>query len=73
MSKEFDADLFVSLLLEDVVKSGRAGKNFVADPFELGPRLMALQRELETRPELVELDESDSQPPDEADPSQSSS
>ena len=66
--EKFDADLFVKLLLEDVVSCGIEGKKFVADPFELGPRLMSLQTELEARPAP---DETDSQLPDEADPSQS--
>ena len=77
MKKRFDADLFLELLVEDVVSCGRKGKQFVADPNALGPRLISLQLELgqlelelEARPALVETD---SQLPDEADPSQSSS
>ena len=68
--EKFDADLFLSLLIEEVESCGTAGKKFVMDPFELGPRLMALQLELEAR---LALAETDSQLLDEADPSQSSS
>ena len=69
MSK-FNGDRFLDNLIEDVVSCATAGKQFVANPDELGPRLISLQMELETRPAL---DETDSQLPDEADPSQSSS
>jgi hypothetical protein len=68
--EKFNAERFLELLIEDVVSYGRAGKNFVADPAELGPRLIGLQTELEARPALAETD---SQLPDEDDPSQSSS
>lgn len=67
---KFNADLFLDLLIEDVAARGREGKKFVADPFELGPRLMALQKELEARPKL---DETASQLSSEDDSSQSSS
>jgi hypothetical protein len=68
--EKFDAKLFIDLLIEDVVSCGREGKKFVADPAKLGPRLIGLQQELEARPALAETD---SQLPDEADSSQSSS
>jgi hypothetical protein len=70
---KFNGDRFLDNLIEAVVSCGREGRAFVADPSELGPRLISLQTELETRPALDELDETDSQLPDEADPSQSSS
>ncbi len=74
---KFNAERFLENLIEDVVRSARRGKQFVADPNALGPRLISLQMELgqleldlEARPALAETD---SQLPDEADPSQSSS
>ncbi len=67
---KFNAERFLENLIEDVIRSARRGKRFVADPNALGPRLISLQMELEARPAL---DETASQLPDEADPSQSSS
>ncbi len=76
--RRFDAERFLELLIENVVSCARAGKQFVANPNELGPRLISLQLEigqleldLETAKQA--LDETDSQLPDEADSSQSSS
>jgi len=67
---KFNGDRFLGHLIEDVVSCGREGRRFVADPNDLGPLLISLQTELETRPAL---DETASQLPDEADSSQSSS
>jgi hypothetical protein len=66
---KFNGDRFLDLLIEDVVSCGREGKQFVANPSALGPRLIALQTELESRPALAETD---SQLPDEECSSQNS-
>jgi hypothetical protein len=44
-SMPFNAEQFLELLLEDVKSSSEEGKPFVADPDQLGPRLMLLQQE----------------------------
>ena len=67
---KFDAERFLGNLIEDVVSCGLERKPFVANPDDLVPRLISLLMELEAR---SALDETDSQLPDEADPSQSSS
>ena len=44
--KKFNADRFLSNLIEDVASSAREGKQFAADPSILGPLLLSVQREL---------------------------
>ncbi len=44
--KKFNADRFLSNLIEDVVSSAREGKQFEADPSILGPLLLSVQNEL---------------------------
>jgi len=68
--KKFNADEFLSDLIEDVAASEKAGKKFEADPSKLGPLLISVQSELAARPALAETV---SQSPSEDDPSQSSS
>ncbi len=44
--REFNADRFLSNLIDDVVSSAREGKQFAADPSILGPLLLSVQQEL---------------------------
>ena len=44
--REFNADRFLSNLIDDVASSDRAGKQFAADPSILGPLLLSVQQEL---------------------------
>ena len=44
--KKFNADRFLSNLIEDVASSAREGKQFAADPAILGPLLLSVQNEL---------------------------
>ncbi len=44
--KEFHAINFLRDLVDDVASSAREGKQFVADPCMLGPRLCSTSREL---------------------------
>ncbi len=44
--KKFNADRFLSNLIEDVASSAREGKKFEADPDILGPLLISVQSEL---------------------------
>jgi hypothetical protein len=43
--KKFNADRFLSNLIDDVVSSAREGKQFEADPSILGPLLLTVQEE----------------------------
>ncbi len=42
--KKFNADRFLSNLIEDVASSAREGKQFAADPSILGPLLSSTSR-----------------------------
>ena len=44
--KKFNADRFLSNLIEDVASSARAGKKFEADAAILGPLLLSVQNDL---------------------------
>ena len=44
--REFNADRFLSNLIDDVASSEREGKQFEADPSILGPLLLSVQQEL---------------------------
>ena len=44
--REFNADRFLSNLIDDVASSERKGKQFEADPSILGPLLLSVQQEL---------------------------
>ena len=44
--REFNADRFLSNLIDDVASSDREGRQFAADPSILGPLLLSVQQEL---------------------------
>ncbi len=44
--KKFNAINFLRALVDDIAATERAGKEFVADPSMLGPRLLGAQTEL---------------------------
>ena len=46
MKKKFNAIGFLRDLVDDIAATERAGKEFVADPSMLGPRLLSVQNEL---------------------------